>query len=178
MSKTTQNPQIIEFCENLSKLDAGEKARLKRNAGRGLAQSRRVMGLFFNKLLPHGVPRYQEEKYFLVATLYPLAVVQVALAHLCAGPGNTTVSTVASRSCWMPTTHTCLSACARPCAFSIANASPSTGPCSCVTCWPGTVKNAGCRNSGRAIILSARKMSRTIRKLVSRTILTRRQKPC
>jgi CRISPR system Cascade subunit CasB len=73
MSKTTQNPQIIEFCENLSKLDAGEKARLKRNAGRGLAQSRRVMGLFFNKLLPHGVPRYQEEKYFLVATLYPLA---------------------------------------------------------------------------------------------------------
>jgi len=73
MTRVTLNPQIIEFCENLSKLDAGEKARLKRNAGRALAQSRRVMGLFFNKLLPHGVPGYQEEKYFLVATLYPLA---------------------------------------------------------------------------------------------------------
>jgi CRISPR system Cascade subunit CasB len=67
------DPKIVEFCENLSKLDAGEKARLKRNAGRTLAQSRRVMGLFFNRLLPYGVPGYQEGKYFLVATLYPLA---------------------------------------------------------------------------------------------------------
>ncbi len=73
MTQVTLNSQIVEFAESLSKLDAGEKARLKRNAGRTLAQSRRVMGLFFSKLLPYGVPGYQEEVYFLVATLYPLA---------------------------------------------------------------------------------------------------------
>jgi CRISPR system Cascade subunit CasB len=73
MTQVALDPKIVTFCENLSKLDAGDKARLKRNAGRTLAQSRRVLGLFFNKLLPYDVPGYQEEKYFLVATLYPLA---------------------------------------------------------------------------------------------------------
>jgi CRISPR system Cascade subunit CasB len=56
----------------LAGLDAGEKARLKRNAGRTLAESRQVMGLFLHQLLPYDVPRYQQEIYFLVATLYPL----------------------------------------------------------------------------------------------------------
>ncbi len=72
MTETISDTRITEFCQKLSQLDAGEKARLKRNAGRTLAESRHVMGLFFNKLLPYGVSRYQEATYFLVATLYPL----------------------------------------------------------------------------------------------------------
>lgn len=70
MSETI-DPRITEFCAKLAKLDAGEKARFKRNAGHTLTESRKVMGLFLN-LLPHNLPRYQEPWYFLVATLYPL----------------------------------------------------------------------------------------------------------
>lgn len=73
MTEPKLDPRILEFCEKLSKLDAGEKARLKRNAGRTLAESRRVVDIFFSKLLPYGLSREQEERYFLVATLYPLA---------------------------------------------------------------------------------------------------------
>jgi len=76
MTETISDTRITEFCQKLAQLDAGEKARLKRNAGRTLAESRRVMGLFFNKVLPYGVPRYQEPTYFLVATLYPLNPVE------------------------------------------------------------------------------------------------------
>ena len=72
MTKTISDTRITEFCQNLARLDAGEKARLKRNAGRTLAESRRVMGLFFNKLLPYGLSKRQEKVYFLIATLYPL----------------------------------------------------------------------------------------------------------
>jgi len=72
MSETISDPRITEFCQKLTQLDAGAKARLKRNAGRTLAESRQVMGLFLNRLLPYGTPRYQQETYFLVATLYPL----------------------------------------------------------------------------------------------------------
>lgn len=72
MSEPNLDPRIIEFCERLAQLDAGERARLKRNAGRALADSRNVLGLFF-RLLPPNVPRFQEEIYFLVATLFPLA---------------------------------------------------------------------------------------------------------
>ena len=73
MSEVQIDSKILEFCEKLSQLDAGEKARLKRNAGRTLAESRRVADIFFSKLLPYGLSRAQEERYFLVATLYPLA---------------------------------------------------------------------------------------------------------
>ena len=72
MTETISDTRITEFCQKLARLDAGEKARLKRNAGRTLAESRRVMGLFFNKLLPYGLSKRQEKVYFLVATLYPL----------------------------------------------------------------------------------------------------------
>ena len=72
MTEAKIDQRIITFCDNLVKLDAGEKARLKRNAGRTLAQSRNVMGLFLNRLAPHGLSKWREEKYFLVATLYPL----------------------------------------------------------------------------------------------------------
>ena len=73
MAEKEFDPRIVQFIENLAGLDAGERARLKRNAGNTLAQARHTaLGLFY-KALPSGVPRYQEEAYFLVATLYPLA---------------------------------------------------------------------------------------------------------
>ena len=72
MNEPSFDPRVVEFCERLDQLGPGERARLKRNAGRALAESRNVMGLFF-RLLPRNVPRYQEETYFLVATLFPLA---------------------------------------------------------------------------------------------------------
>jgi CRISPR type I-E-associated protein CasB/Cse2 len=72
MNEPNFDPRVIEFCERLEQLGPGERARLKRNAGRALAESRNVMGLFF-RLLPRNVPQYQEETYFLVATLFPLA---------------------------------------------------------------------------------------------------------
>ena len=71
MTEPNLDPRVIEFCGRLSRLEAGERARLKRNAGRTLAESRDVLGLFF-RLLPPSVPWYQEETYFLVATLFPL----------------------------------------------------------------------------------------------------------
>lgn len=64
--------KVDAFFARLERLDAGGRARLKRNAGNSLAESRNALGLFYN-LLPPGVPIYQEETFFLVATLYPLA---------------------------------------------------------------------------------------------------------
>ena len=72
MNEPDSDPRVAEFCERLAQLNSGERARLKRNAGRILAESHNVLGLFF-RLLPPNVPRYQEETYFLVATLFPLA---------------------------------------------------------------------------------------------------------
>lgn len=66
------NPQIETFIERLAKLDPGGKARLKRSAGQSLREAHQSTGLFY-RLLPYGVPAWQEEIYFLVATLYSLA---------------------------------------------------------------------------------------------------------
>ncbi len=66
-------PQVTRFIERLADLDAGERARLKRNAGKTLAEARDTALALFYRLLPPGVPEYQEETYFLVATLYPFA---------------------------------------------------------------------------------------------------------
>jgi CRISPR system Cascade subunit CasB len=71
MSQRNLDPRVVEFCEKLEQLETGERARLKRNAGRTVAESHNVLGLFF-RLLPPNVPRYHEEAYFLVATLFPL----------------------------------------------------------------------------------------------------------
>lgn len=71
MSDAPPTP-IEKFIEQLSQLEPGERARLKRNAGNTLSQSHRVHSLFF-RLLPYGLPRSHEPWYFLVATLYPLA---------------------------------------------------------------------------------------------------------
>ncbi len=68
----TLNLPILEFVENLSELEAGDRARLKRNAGNRISESNRAAGLFYNKVLPYGVAHWAEDWYFLVATLYPL----------------------------------------------------------------------------------------------------------
>lgn len=72
MSDNQTLSQPAQFIERLEKLDAGDRARLKRNAGKSLAEAKEALGLFY-RLLPHGVPAHQEEVYFLVATLFPLA---------------------------------------------------------------------------------------------------------
>jgi CRISPR system Cascade subunit CasB len=68
----TLDPAISQFVENLASLDAGDRARLKRNAGNRLNESSRAAALFYNKVLPYGVPPWAEDWYFLVATFYPL----------------------------------------------------------------------------------------------------------
>ena len=72
MSQSKQAELIKLFVENLTKLDPGERARLKRNAGKLPQESNRVLGLFYDKVLPYGVGNWAEDWYFLVATLYPL----------------------------------------------------------------------------------------------------------
>ncbi len=57
------------FIEALGNLDAGGRARLKRNAGNGLADARNVYDVFYS-IVPATVPNNQHERYFLVATLY------------------------------------------------------------------------------------------------------------
>lgn len=71
MPKREPDPKVEKFLQNLSALDAGGKARLKRDAGKPLAEAQ-SLGLFY-RLLPYGLSAAQEEIYFLVATLYPLA---------------------------------------------------------------------------------------------------------
>jgi CRISPR system Cascade subunit CasB len=72
MSEHVVRPQVAEFCRRLAELEAGDQARLKRNAGNSLSEAASALGLFY-RLLPPGVPAGQEETYFAVATLYPLA---------------------------------------------------------------------------------------------------------
>lgn len=66
-------PQQVQlFMGRLDKLEPGDRARLKRNAGRSLAEATQVLGLFY-RLLPPGVPEKEYEAYFIAATLYPMA---------------------------------------------------------------------------------------------------------
>lgn len=59
------------FVKRLYKLDSGERARFKRNAGIAINESHNAMGLFYKKLL-YDLRLYndQENVYFLVATLF------------------------------------------------------------------------------------------------------------
>ncbi len=71
---TPRQRQIAEFIEALGRLDAAGRARLKRNAGRTLGEARDVHRVFY-QALPYTVAgrSFEEEAYFLVATLFPLA---------------------------------------------------------------------------------------------------------
>jgi len=72
MSERKIDPQVSNFIQKLSGLDAADRARLKRNAGKTVAEARGI-NLLIYRLLPPGLTPAQEETYFLVATLYPLA---------------------------------------------------------------------------------------------------------
>jgi CRISPR system Cascade subunit CasB len=69
---TEIDARVDTFVRRLEDLDAGERAVLRRNAGRTLAEAHSALGLFY-RLLPPNVPRSAEESYFLVASLFPLA---------------------------------------------------------------------------------------------------------
>lgn len=71
MSDDPRTTRIADFCKRLGALGPGDRARLKRAAGRPLGQDSDVLGLFY-RLLPAGVGPWEEETYYLVATLYPL----------------------------------------------------------------------------------------------------------
>lgn len=72
MPDSDNTSPITRFINNLKALDAGEGARFKRNAGKTLAESHNVLGLFYHTALKGvHIPEYQEETYFLVATLFP-----------------------------------------------------------------------------------------------------------
>ena len=71
MPKNEPDSRIAEFVTKLAALDAGDKAKLKRDAGRTIAEAQSI-GLFY-RLLPYGLNAAQEEIYFLVATLCGLA---------------------------------------------------------------------------------------------------------
>ncbi len=68
---TKRDERIQAFIINLNGLDPGGRARLKRNAGKRLNEARHI-GTFY-RILPLGTPPYEEEIFFLVATLFPLA---------------------------------------------------------------------------------------------------------
>ncbi len=70
MSNTAPSSEAINrFVTRLETLDAGGRARLKRNAGRTLNEARDVYQVFFS-LLPYGVQERHQDDYFLIATLY------------------------------------------------------------------------------------------------------------
>jgi CRISPR type I-E-associated protein CasB/Cse2 len=70
--KYGHDSSVEEFVKHLEELDVGARARLRRNAGMKLEESRNVLGLFYRLLSPI-VPERNQWAYFLVATLYPIA---------------------------------------------------------------------------------------------------------
>lgn len=61
-----------EFINRLSLLNRGDMAALKRNAGNTIGESRGAVQTFYRILPPGVASKYNEEIYFLVATLYGL----------------------------------------------------------------------------------------------------------
>ncbi|HWQ11342.1 MAG TPA: type I-E CRISPR-associated protein Cse2/CasB [Roseiflexaceae bacterium] len=74
MSNETMTPwqrQAQAFIAALAQLEPAGRARLRRSAGRSLAEARGVHRVFF-QALPHEVSEQRHEEYFLIATLFPL----------------------------------------------------------------------------------------------------------
>jgi CRISPR system Cascade subunit CasB len=70
---TPRQHQVAAFIAALKRLDNAGRAQLKRNAGRALHEARDVHRVFF-QALPAAIARGPDEEiYFLIATLYPLA---------------------------------------------------------------------------------------------------------
>lgn len=71
MAEREIDSRITTFIERLKRLEAGDRAKFKRDAGKTLAEASSI-GSFY-RLLPYGLTPAQEEIYFLLATLYPIA---------------------------------------------------------------------------------------------------------
>jgi CRISPR system Cascade subunit CasB len=77
--KRPGDPRVDAFVAELEKLttpgreDRASLARLKRAAGRTLAESGSLMSFFYRRLPPTVGGRSVEESYFLIATLFPFA---------------------------------------------------------------------------------------------------------
>lgn len=67
-ARLDEHSEGLQFLGRLRHLSRGERAILRRNAGRTIAEARNAAGLFYRILPP--VHKAQEEIYFLVATLY------------------------------------------------------------------------------------------------------------
>lgn len=70
---TEKNDLEFEFCLRLKQLGKADLARLRRCAGKLLAEASGPALLLFFQLLPEDVPERDRETYFLIATLFPLA---------------------------------------------------------------------------------------------------------
>lgn len=64
--------RTVPFIRRLENLSSGDRARFKRSAGKTLSEAGDALGLLY-RVLPAGVAQRDEETYFLVATLFPLA---------------------------------------------------------------------------------------------------------
>ncbi len=75
-TNSTEDKQdfAAKYTARLKTLSKADKAKLKRNVGKTLEQSHNVQAVFW-RALPYqeSMKPYQQEDYFLVATLYPLA---------------------------------------------------------------------------------------------------------
>ena len=71
--KEKRDRDCRRFIHRLSQLEAGDRAKLKRNSGNTLSESRTVIGLFYRQLISglNHIKEWDEETLFLVATLYP-----------------------------------------------------------------------------------------------------------
>ncbi len=70
---TTHNDgDVNAFIHRLETLDAGGRARLRRNAARTLNEARNVYPVFYAILPPHITRQEDQEDFFLVATLFPV----------------------------------------------------------------------------------------------------------
>lgn len=71
-SETPQKARTVEeaFFSRLGELGRGDLAILRRNAGNTLGQSRDALGLFYRLLPPALSGTYDEEVFFLAATLF------------------------------------------------------------------------------------------------------------
>jgi CRISPR system Cascade subunit CasB len=77
----TRQRQIVDFIAALDQLDAAGRARLRRNAGRTLAEARDIHRAFFQSL-PYDVSPWQHDDYFLVAALFPLTAHRAGVGSL------------------------------------------------------------------------------------------------
>ena len=68
----TINDTIKDFVEKLRDLDNGDIAILKRNPGNTIASSRGVSRIIYRLLPGNVLGRWEEEAYYLIATLYGL----------------------------------------------------------------------------------------------------------